>query len=270
MAVSLLKAKDTLEKRVRERTEELLMINKRLDRENKERIQSERKCRMNERKLRSLASELLLVEERERRKIAVGLHDHIGHGLANVSIKLSQLKQEARSEGLESRIQEIGELLKKISQDTQSLTFELSPPVLYDLGLEAALDWLAEKNEREHGIVTEFSDDRQSKPLDVSAKLLLFHATRELLFNVIKHAGAKKIIVSIKRVGNEVRVAVEDDGRGINIEKINFYKNKRAGFGLFSIQERLSTINGRLVIKGKTGTGKGTQVVMAVPMQLKH
>ena len=120
-------------------------------------------------RLRSLTSQLSLAEERERRRIAVYLHDNIGQKLAISSIKLGQLKDAAltaNSEALVAGLNDIRLLFKQIIQDTKSLTFKISSPILYELGLKAAVEWLTEELQDQHGIPTYFEDDHQPKPLD--------------------------------------------------------------------------------------------------------
>jgi signal transduction histidine kinase len=167
--------------------------------------------------LRSLSSQLSITEERERRRIATELHDRIGHALTNASMRLSRLRNPAVSEADAKRLaDEVHGLIEQSIQDTQTLTFELSPPILYDLGLEAAIDRLAEQAQSQHGITVNCVDDMASKPSDESLRVLLFQAARELLFNVVKHARASRATISTSRQGEFVSVAIEDDGVGFD------------------------------------------------------
>ncbi|RJP76512.1 MAG: GAF domain-containing protein [Desulfobacteraceae bacterium] len=228
-------------------------------------IQKERDLRTVSEKLRSLSSELLLTEERERRRIAVDLHDRIGHALANVRIQLGLL-QEAKGEKSAAKIlQTIHDQIDQSISDTQSLTFELSPPVLYDLGLEAAIEWLVYQMNEQHGIQISFSDDHKPKPLGEDIRILIFQATRELLFNIVKHAQAHHAWVSIQAQLENVRVAIEDDGIGFEMSKAGYMIRKGGGFGLFSIQERLKYQGGVLDISSKPG--HGTRITMTLPMK---
>jgi signal transduction histidine kinase len=217
--------------------------------------------------LRSLSSELLLTEERERRRIAVDLHDRIGHALANVKMQLGDLKEDLeRPQGLE-KIKRIADLVDQSIQDTQSLTFDLSPPMLYDLGLEAALEWLVDQMQEQYRISMIFEDDQQPKPLNESIRILAFQAARELLFNVVKHAHAHHAWLSIKRHEKWVHIEIRDDGVGLHASRQSRPTNRKTGgFGLFSIQERLKHFGGRLEMASEPG--KGTQVTLIAPMQL--
>jgi signal transduction histidine kinase len=215
--------------------------------------------------LRSLSSEVSLAEERERRRIASDLHDRIGHALANASMKLRVVKEAAPSADIAKHIDAIHSLIDQSISDTQTLTFELSPPILYDLGLEAALDWLTEQTQEQHDIKVDFIDDMTSKPIDESLRILLFQATRELLHNVVKHARATQVSVAISKEKPFVRIVIEDNGVGFAATK-NETGVKKGGFGLFSIQERLKHQGGSLEIE--SGPDTGSRITLVCPMTI--
>ncbi|MHC4359708.1 MAG: PAS domain-containing sensor histidine kinase [Planctomycetota bacterium] len=124
-----------------------------------ERRYAEEQLMAYQKQLRSLASELSLAEERLRRRMAVGLHDLVGQNIAVSKIKLASLRQTASSAEFDKTLSEIERLLTETLQSTISLTFELSPPVLYELGFKAAMEWLVRQTEARHGVPTEFRDD---------------------------------------------------------------------------------------------------------------
>ncbi len=155
-----------------------------------ERRESEEKIRTYQAQLQSLASELSLTEERERRRLATVLHDHIAQLLVVAKGKFEKLQESALYRSLANPMEEIRKLIEESIRYTRSLVFELSPPILYDLGFEPAMEWLAEHMENQYGLVVHVEDDGQPKPLDNEARVLLFRAVRELLFNVLKHAQA--------------------------------------------------------------------------------
>jgi signal transduction histidine kinase len=119
---------------------------------------------MAQQRLRSLASELILAEERERRRIAMALHDRVAQTLALSKLKLEAVQESVSSTDLAKPLDEIYRLIEQAIQDTRSLTFEVSPPILYQLGLEAAVEWLTERVQDRHGILSNFEDDGQPKP----------------------------------------------------------------------------------------------------------
>ncbi len=216
-------------------------------------------------RLRSLASQLSLTEERERRRMATELHDRVGQTLAICKIKLGALRQSASSTEFAEPLDEIHELIEEIIRDTRSLTFELSSPILYQLGLEAALEWLTEQIQERDDIPAQFSDDRQPKPLDDDVRVLLFQAVRELLVNVVKHAQARNVKVAIWREDSDVQISVEDDGVGFATFPIGSHWSEIKGFGLFSIRERLDYLGGQLKIVSEPG--HGTKVTLVAPLK---
>lgn len=213
--------------------------------------------------LQALASDLVLTEERERRDLAVELHDRIGQALAVSKIKLGGLQVSAFSPELAGPLQEVRALVDQTIQDTRSLTFDLSPPILYELGLEAAVEWLAEQMQEQHGLQIDVEDDGQLKPLDDDARVLLFRAVRELLVNVVKHARAPHTEVAIRRDGDNIRIRIEDDG--IGFDPLTNDTHMRAGYGLFSIEERLHLLGGSFHLE--SAIDHGTRVVLAAPLK---
>lgn len=259
---ALQRAHDGLELRVKERTAELVSLNKALEAEIAERKRTEEKIRSYQEQLRSLASELSLTEERERRAIATDLHDHIGQILALTKIKLGELQQQAKGQTLE----EIRELVEQSIQYTRSLTFELSPPILYELGFQAAVEWLAEQMQEKHGIRVSVNGDHAVGPLSDDIRMFLFKAVRELLLNVAKHAQAHQTTVGIRQEGENLRITVADDGEGFEVSQLEGPSGSTRGFGLFSVRERLNHFGGQLEIHSQPG--KGTTAILFVPLQL--
>ncbi len=215
-------------------------------------------------KLRSLASELSLTEERERRKLASDLHDHVSQSLSIAKIKLGVMRNKIGN-GDTTPITEIIDLVSQSIADIRTLTFELSPPVLYDLGLIPALQWLAEQFGKEHNIQIDVTDDIEEKPVAEEIKVEIFKITRELLMNVAKHAEASHIQIDIKRVENTIELTVTDNGTGI-LPEADRNKNSKGGFGLFSIKERLEHLGGTFVIN--CGAECGTQAKLHAPLSL--
>jgi len=216
-------------------------------------------------RLRSLSSELSLTEERERRLLAADLHDHIGQILALAQIKLGALRQEAASPESQASVTEIRDYISQAIRYTRSLTYELGLPILYDLGLEAALEWLAEQMHEQHGLTVQVHRDQQAKPLGEAARVLVFRVVRELLTNVVKHARANKVDISIDKDGPFMRIQVVDDGVGFDTAEAAPGAGKSSGYGLFSIRERLTSLGGLVTINSLPG--QGTQVFITVPLE---
>jgi len=231
-----------------------------------ERKKTEKKLLDYQGQLKSLASQLTLAEEHERHQIATELHATIGQSLAVSKLQLDALRQSVSDKKLVKTLEEVCNTLEETIRDTRTLTFDLSFPILYELGFEIAVGgWLSEQIQEKYGIATEFEDDGQPKPLDDDIRVLLFRDVRELLINVVKHASANKVKVSVRKVGSRIHFSVEDDGVGFDFTEVASIATKTGGFGLFSIRERLEQIGGELEIESEPG--HGTKVTIMAPLK---
>jgi len=214
--------------------------------------------------LRSMASEVSLAEERERRTIANGLHDRIGQSLAFARISLGTLRANLSEPAAAGHIDGISNVLKQVVAEVRSLTFELSPPILYEFGLDAALEWLTQNVAKQHQFECAFRSDGVKKSLSQETSILLFQAARELLTNVVKHAHASQATVSVIKEENQVCVTVGDDGTGFEFTKALLDTEKTKCFGLFSIRERVNHLGGTFSID--SALGHGTRVSISLPI----
>jgi PAS domain S-box-containing protein len=229
-----------------------------------ERKKTEEQFHAYQEQLRLLASELLLAEERERRRIAMDLHDNIGQMLALTRIKLGVLRNTLSGNAHEDAVGGIVELIDQSISYTKSLSFELSPPLLYDIGIEATIEWLAEQMQKQHYILFYCDNDGSPKPLKRDVSILLFQTVRELFMNIVKHSQAHQVNVVISRVADDIKIVIEDDGIGFDASKID----TDLTFGFFSIRERLKYLGGALSID--TGPGRGTRVTVTSPLDRKE
>jgi PAS domain S-box-containing protein len=215
-------------------------------------------------RLRELATGLTLAEERERRRIAVGVHDQIGQRLALTKLTLQSLAAASSGEKVSKVLNEASEEIEKVIEEAHSLTFELSNPVLYEVGFEGAVEsWLTEQVQERHGIECTFAAGLHPLRLDQETSVTLFHVVRELLTNVIKHAKAKHVDVRIRRIGETVQITLQDDGIGFQPAQNGHIVSKSGGFGLFNVQEKLDYLGGSVKIKSELG--KGCCVVIVAP-----
>ncbi len=217
--------------------------------------------------LQSLASELTLTEHRERRRLAQLLHDHLQQLLYAARLSVTTLKRRVPDKELQNMIQHLDMLLGQCIEESRSVTLELSPPVLYDAGLTPALEWLARQMQLNYGLLVKVHSDVQTEPEAEDIKVLLFQSVRELLFNVVKHAGAQNASVKMSLTPDQqVRIDVEDKGAGFNAEQMQANDDGVSGLGLFSIRERLEQMGGRMEVH--TGAGQGTSVIDFRPLPL--
>lgn len=213
--------------------------------------------------LKLLASELAVAEERERRRLAKYLHDEIGQLLISTKLKMGNLKKLAIQYGESGMLADISSSLDKAIKDTRTLTFDLSSPILQELGLEAAVaEWLSDEIEQKHDIEVEFEDDGKRIPIDDDHASLIFRDLRELLVNVVKHSQATKVKVSISKNDENIIVSVEDNGVGFNPHETTSMISKKATFGLFSIRQRLGQMGGSFELISKPGKGCRAEMVM--------
>jgi PAS domain S-box-containing protein len=233
-----------------------------------ERLKMEERLRQSNKHLRTLASELLMAEESERRRISVDLHDNVSQSLAVAKLRLDALLDQARECDMIGPIREVRKLIDESIQQTRALMTELSPSVLYELGFEPAVEWLTEQVRTKHGIAVRFESDLRNRRLDQDVQILLFQAVRELLINVVKHAKAIEASISIREFGDHLRIMVRDDGVGFDVSRIDAGVDAEGGFGLFSLRERLQYFGGRLKVTSRSG--KGTFVTVEIPRKKKR
>lgn len=259
---ALKKAHADLEKVVAARTVELRETNAALRGQISEHGRARKKIELHQRQLRQLALELSLAEERERKEIAGDLHDHIGQALAFIKMNVAAFRADPAFLEFQEKIDEITALLDQTIRYTRDLTLEISPPALYELGLEAALDGLAERFRTKHGLAVTVQAPPEMEGLDEEVVVLLYKSIQELLINVVKHARARSSTVRIGLENRHVRVEVQDDGCGFDPDVL-----KCAGvndsFGLFNIREKVKYLGGEMEVRSSPGSG--TTVALLVP-----
>jgi signal transduction histidine kinase len=228
-----------------------------------EQQRSQQQLSTNRQQLRSLAVELSSAEERERRRIATGIHDNVSQRLAMTKLLLGSIRENASAEQKDP-LREAVALLDHAIEESRSLTFELSPPVLYELGLTSALEWLAEKIQRRHGLQIRIKNRLGSVIVPIDLRVLLFQAARELLANSVKHSAAHRATVTIglsrSKHPQMVQLIIQDDGRGFETKELT---PDRAGFGLFNLRTRFEQIGGSFQLL--SAAGRGTRVTMIAP-----
>lgn len=205
-------------------------------------------------------TELCLIEEEQRRRIATELHDHIGQSLALVKLKLGVLRGQASKE-LEGALVDIERLIDASIRQTRSLVFQITPPILHEQGLEPALRWLGELFQQEHGLVVSFASDERAKPMEEALAISLYQAARELLLNTVKHAQARRVGLSLSREDDQLCLSVEDDGIGFDPAQLE----GTGHFGLQDLQRRIQALGGEIDIH--SSPGGGTRVLLLVPVK---
>lgn len=231
---------------IREKTDHLLNIQRNL-------MEAERMHI--ERKLHTLSTELVTTEERERRAIAEDLHDSVTQLLA---LSVSNLKQYNKVKPGEPKLLETQQYLQTALKETRSLTFQISPPVLYDFGLEAALEWLVNDIGDNHDVEIDFMNLlERNLVLNEYEKVTLYRSVREAMINCIKHARASYVSVVLTREDGKNRIEIEDNGMGFDAGTVV------KGFGLSTLEDRLKSMGATFAIHSILGKGTRVDIVLA-------
>jgi len=220
-----------------------------------------------QRRLTELAGELLRSGERERRRVAVELHDGVGQALAVAKMNAQTIASSNPPDAFDTEAAEqLVIALEHAIECVRAITSELSPPLLHAFGLGAALERLAENFLHRYGVSCELTVDPRAGKLKNDAGILLHRAATELLNNVQRHSGAKSASLNVSLEGRTVMLRVQDRGRGFDSRTVLDEDNSHDRFGLFSIREEIALVGGSTVIESEPGIG--TIVEVRVPCGL--
>jgi PAS domain S-box-containing protein len=255
---------ESLEQRVKDRTADLSRTIETLQEEVANRTFAENSLRERTEQLRSLASELTLAEQRERQRLAQVLHDGLQQLLAAANFRLSILER-TEDDRVRRQVAEVNGLLSASIETSRSLTAELSPPILREGGLQQALEWLGRWMRDKHDLAVDLHTQISETSMSEDVAILLFQAMRELLFNVVKHAGVKSAHLQATSLPDGcLQITVTDQGAGFNADLQWRDGGKCAGFGLFSIRERLDLLGGTLEVDSTPG--QGSRFTLTIPL----
>jgi len=214
-------------------------------------------------RLKALASQLTIAEEKERRRIASDLHDHVAQSLALARIQIASVLKLASDPRQTAILDDISDSLRQTIQETRDLIYDLSPPQLNEIGLFAAIsEWLEEQVEKRYALKAECIVSGSEEPMDNDVSAILFRSVRELVTNVIKHARATRVNIKVNQDHDRVKIIVRDDGAGF--DAISQSLKAEGGFGIFSIEEQMADLGGSLEIVSEPG--QGTEAILAVPL----
>jgi PAS domain S-box-containing protein len=240
---------ETLERRVRERTEE---------------------AEARSHQLRALALDLAETESRERKRLARMLHDHFQQLVSAAKLKAGMVRRAISDPKAIASLEQTERLLEDAIAASRSLATELSPPLLNDAGLVAGLEWLARKIESDSGLRVVLLCDPAAEPASEQVRTLVFECARELLSNVVKHAAVKEATLTLRVIPDGIlHLVLTDLGAGFDMQELSVNRHKNeTSFGLFSMGERLSFVGGLLNVRSEIG--KGTRVEVSVPIGIPH
>ncbi|MBT3293914.1 MAG: HAMP domain-containing protein [Verrucomicrobia bacterium] len=210
--------------------------------------------------LRQMADNLMLSEERERRRIADGIHDSICQQLGGALLHAQHLQGKVERDVVKTGLQELIQIMRDALAVGRDLSFELGPPSLYELGLGPALTALAGEMKRHYALDVAVIGENTETVLSSDESVVLYRAARELLVNVHKYAGVQDARVELSTCDGVVCLVVSDQGCGFSPETLD---PVGSGFGLFSIREHLRTLGGSVTISASPG--EGTMITLHLP-----
>ncbi len=220
-----------------------------------------------ERRFRGLAKAVWKVQEEERRRLARELHDGLGQTLTALTNQLARLQQKLDGEVSAehaARVADSVEMARLALNEIRELSRLLRPPVLDDLGLPAALSWLARTLEQRTGLRVELALDGLEERLDADLETLVFRLVQEALTNVLRHAAVDRATVAVSHAGGLLALQVADRGRGFDAAAALAGRGTATGSGLRGMRDRLELFGGRLELT--SAPGEGTLVSAMVPL----
>jgi len=264
---SLSQAYNELEKRVQERTQELVHANEQLKEEIRQRQQSEEALHKSEKAQRLLSSQLLTAQENERRRIAQDIHDNVSQTLVAMKFRIENALKDF--DAYRDR-DDLSNMLVPVIQDAidevRDIYMRLRPSILDDLGLLATLSWLWRDFQAANPDIEIKSDlDIEDSDLPEKLKVVIFRVVQEALDNIARHSEAGHVDVSLRRQGGNVDLTVQDDGIGLNLEEVLTVDDSLRGMGLSGMLERTELLGGTLRIEGEKG--KGTRILASWPVR---
>lgn len=212
--------------------------------------------------LRRLNMHIEEAREKERTQIAMNLHDDLGQKLTALKMNLSWLRKRigVQSALVSDKLDEVEQIIKSSIGTVQTISSELRPAILYELGLKDAVEWHMKQNLDPAGIKGIFRFEPEDLVIGKKTSIVLFRIIQEALTNIIRHSGAERADIRITRFLSYIQLEVKDNGRGIKAEAVNDPKS----FGLTSIKERVKNSSGQFRITGENG--KGTLLIVRIPI----
>jgi signal transduction histidine kinase len=223
--------------------------------------------RESEHRLRSLSSQLMNAQEKERLRLSKELHDELGHSLALLkhSVRSIQTKVSKADPSLHDECDEAIVFIGEVIENVRRLSRDLSPSILEDIGLSSALEHLVESVGKQYSLEVSFSIDEIDHLFSKEARTNLYRISQEALTNIARHAQAKEISFLAKKNGGSVCLVIEDDGKGFDLNEVKTRHPSKRGLGLDTMTERAHMLGGFFDIR--TQNGKGTRITITIPIE---
>lgn len=248
------------------RTSELSTVNELLLNEIEVRKQTEVTLKESEKQLRLLSSSLMTAQETERKNISRELHDELGHALTIMKLRLKSVSRVCQGNaGSKDECEDIMNYIDQTIDSVRRLSRDLSPAILEDLGLTAAIRWLVDNfNRNFDGTIALDMEDIDSL-FPEEASIMIYRVLQEAITNLGKHADARDASVIVRKVNGAVAFSIEDNGRGFNPSRFSGADSVGKGLGLAIMEERVRMLMGILTIQSKEG--RGTRISFTIPAQ---
>ena len=225
----------------------------------------ENSLKESEKRLRFLSSRLLEAQEQERKRVSKGLHDEMGQSLALLKHQIRSIQRNlpAGQSSLQNECNEIGHYIDQIIENVRRLSRDLSPSILEDLGLSAALKWLIENFKKQYRIQTSLSVDNIDHLFSQEIQTNIYRIFQEALTNVGKHARAKQVSFTVNRNQDSFHFILKDDGKGFDLKEAMDRNFSERGMGLDAMDERAHMMGAVLEINSRLGDG--TSITLKLP-----
>lgn len=216
-------------------------------------------------RIKRLVKQLSESEDRERRRLARILHDDVQHSLLSAKLALQAIEESLEDETTRTETSDAASYIDEAINTSRTLTSELTPTILDDRGLVAALQWLARLNKKRSGTIVEIDADHGLEVSDTVLRGFIFQAIRELLLNIVKHARGAKATIQLRLVDdNRISISVQDNGPGFDLAVLESNKPDVGGFGLFHMQQQAENLGGNLSIESSPGKGSRFSLAFAL------
>jgi signal transduction histidine kinase len=257
---------DELKRRVEERTVEFQAANERLEQKMEEHRQAVEALRESEKQLRYLSSQLLTAQETERTRISRELHDELGQVLITLKLHLASVQRRLRKDQkpLYDEHEHAQKDIEEIIENVRRLSRNLSPHVLENLGLSAALRWIVDDYAKNQKITASIDITDINNFFSEKSRIIIYRIFQEVLTNIQKHASATHISAIITRNNDTISFLIEDNGKGFDVKRVMIKNPTEKGLGLATMEERIRMLGGALDIRSHVGGG--TRISFAIPI----
>lgn len=214
--------------------------------------------------LQKLTREISMIEEKQKKEIAANIHDHLSQSLVISKMRISDLEKKKELKNYYEDLDFIKNHISKALENSRKITYELSPPIIYQLGIIDALDWFADETKEKYKIDFNFTTNTDSIELTEFKSILLFRSIQEAVTNTLKYAKASLITLDVNKTSEKVTVTLVDNGKGFDTKILNDNISSKSGFGLFAVKERIRNLSGKLDISSEIGVG--TKIKITIPV----